>query len=292
MRRVVWLAWLSVVVACCPHSGGTTPDDNPAWRPTVGVCVRSEIAEAAIDDPLRVQLSFTYTWQGEPIPPAEIVWFVPRSRLDASRAAARETIACERMTAPGHEPWIWPAADAVAGPPWSGLADRERVCPQKLASPLNPGVAGLEPAALAAGLAPATGAWQRIAITSGADGGAPRAEAVYANADEQVRIAIDDRIHACTGDPDAIDVLLETEAITDLHVARSRVLSATSAVVVSWLMGRGDMARRRQLVMWIGGRCRVEVEYVTVHPYIHPDSLVEVGRAVDVAQLERTCAAR
>jgi len=85
------------------------------------------------------------------------------------------------------------------------------------------------------------------------------------------------------------DVLLDTEAAAEPDTHRERRMSAISAVVVEW-RDRDGAWRRRRLVMWLAGRCRISVE--PLDPDVSIGDLVVAGRAVDVGRFEPMCAAR
>lgn len=241
--------------------------------------------ETAVDDPLLVDVKFTYTWQGAAsasTPARPFHWIVPRSRLPQIRDTSRDRIACERMVGDEGCPiWILPEPFARVPPSPPGGEARDRICPPAGrpgdATPL------IGDATLEAGLLPSTGHWERIGLH---DGGA--ANAYYAHRGTRVRVTVRDMIRSCTGAAGSTDTLLDTEEVADPKATRRRVMSATSAVLVRW--PHPGMLHRARLVLWIADRCRVVVE--PVDKGVEPEALVVVGRAVDVAKLEAVCSKR
>jgi hypothetical protein len=271
---------VAVMVAC-----------KPEWKPCVvsrltpGVCTRTALDESAVEDPSMVLVRFAYVWQGKPATTMPFEW-LPRSRLPAVRDRAHDRVTCDRVTSgPGCRVWLLPekaARDAPAPPP---LAAREAVCPRGGHSVSTTLV---DASVLASALAPSVGEWQGTVDVAAVDA----ASAIYARGVQQVRVTVRDMIRACTGVAGSGEVLLETQG--DAEAIRSRVLSATSAVLLRW---PGPPVERAQVVMWIADRCQVVVESTAPH-HVSPkvgvsvEDIIAVGRAVDVARLEAICSAR
>jgi len=279
------LVALVALVACRPKLDPT--EEHSPHHSTPGTCMRSSIQESAVEDPLLVRIQFTYAWQGEDnakAPPASYDWILPRSRLTALREPSRIVTACDLWFTKKGRP-LGPVPDRASRlllePPPPGIDARNRICPPS-------GVRGVivQPLAhtdLAAALGESVGEWRRGAVT---DEGS--AHATYTRGKSHIRITVSDMIRVCTGATGSTDTLLETEGVEDPKSARTRVMSATSAVLVRW--PDPGLWWQARLVMWVSDRCRILVE--TLDKGTGPEELAEIGKVVAVAKLAPLCAQR
>jgi len=262
-----------------------------AWGSERGECTGSiEITD--LPDPLMVLVQFDYRWAGEnaaSIEPARWKWDVPREQLDELRASARPRVPCE-LQFPLHPTSTVSCKTVLMQPnavkdPEVPLKAREQICPQRLAAPLNPEIADLDPVGVAATFPAEHGAWRRTALEPyPADA---EVKARYTKGAQQVQISVRDMIHECTGE-DAPNTMLATEHKAGKLAIPRRMMSATSAVLLQPVYGSRD--RPRQLVMWIAGRCRITVVGITgTHT---DDDFAAAGQVIDVAALQPLCTAR